>query len=91
MKKSDLIDKVSGKVDLTKKDVELVVDTFLEEIINTLAAGEKVVVSGFGAFEVRNRVARKGVDPRTGEEISIAAQKTPAFTAGKNMKEAVKK
>ena len=63
----------------------------VDTIQEMLAQGEKVVLTGFGTFEVRHRVARKGRDPRTGQEIQIPAQRTPAFRAGKGLKDAVKK
>ncbi|MBG9484722.1 DNA-binding protein, partial [Bacillus thuringiensis] len=62
----------------------------VESITNTLAAGEKVQLIGFGTFEVRERAARTGRNPQTGEEMQIAASKVPAFKAGKELKEAVK-
>lgn len=90
MNKSEIVAAVADQVNLTRKDAELAIDTFLEAICEGLANGEKVVISGFGTFEVRNRVARSGRNPRTGEEIVIPGQKTPAFKAGKLLKDAVK-
>ena len=88
--KAELIEKVAGKTNLTKKEVTATVDALFEVIQETLASGEKVQVIGFGNFEVRERAARKGRNPQTGEEIEIAASKVPAFKAGKALKDAVK-
>lgn len=90
MNKAELIALVAEKVDLTKKATEEVIDTLFDTISETLATGEKVVISGFGTFEIRTRVARTGLNPRTGEEISIPQQKTPAFKTGKVLKEMVR-
>lgn len=90
MNKTELIAIVAEKAEVTKKDAELVLAALTETIADTLGNGEKVVITGFGTFEVRNRVSRKGRDPRTGAVIDIPAQKTPAFKAGKGLKDAVK-
>ena len=90
MNKTELISVIAYELDMTQKDVEVVLNKFCEVIYDTLATGEKVVVTGFGTFEVRERVERRGVNPRTGESIVVPAQKSPAFRAGKLMKEAVK-
>lgn len=88
--KAELIEKVAGKTNLTKKEVATTVDALFEAIQETLASGEKVQVIGFGNFEVRERAARKGRNPQTGEEIQIEASKVPAFKPGKALKDAVK-
>lgn len=88
--KAELVDRVAKKTQLTKKDVSAVVDALFETIQEALQAGEKVQVIGFGNFEVRERAARQGRNPQTGETISIAASKVPAFKAGKALKDAVK-
>ncbi len=88
--KAELVDRVAKKTQLTKKDVSAVVDTLFETIQEALQAGEKVQVIGFGNFEVRERAARKGRNPQSGEEIQIEASKVPAFKAGKALKDAVK-
>ncbi len=88
--KADLVEKVAEKTNLTKKDVTATVEALFETIQETLAEGERVQVIGFGTFEVRDRAARKGRNPQTGEEIEIAATKVPGFKAGKQLKEAVK-
>ncbi|WP_373751981.1 HU family DNA-binding protein [Jeotgalibaca porci] len=88
--KAELIEKLAGKTKLTKKEVTATVDALFEVIQETLASGEKVQVIGFGNFEVRERAARKGRNPQTGEEIQIEASKVPAFKPGKALKDAVK-
>ncbi|WP_314680484.1 HU family DNA-binding protein, partial [uncultured Granulicatella sp.] len=85
-----LVDRVAKKTQLTKKDVSAAVDALFETIQEALQAGEKVQVIGFGNFEVRERAARKGRNPQSGEEIQIEASKVPAFKAGKALKDAVK-
>ena len=89
--KAELIDMVVGKTELSKKDCTAAVEAVFESIKDTLGEGEKVQIIGFGNFEVRDRAARKGRNPQTGEEIQIAASKVPAFKAGKALKDAVKK
>ncbi|WP_027107500.1 HU family DNA-binding protein [Lacticigenium naphthae] len=89
--KAQLIDSVVSKTDLSKKDASAAVDAVFESIKETLSEGDKVQVIGFGNFEVRDRAARKGRNPQTGEEIQIAASKVPAFKPGKALKDAVKK
>ncbi len=88
--KKDLITSVAETAELSKKDAEAAVNAVLETIKSTLKSGEKVTLTGFGTFEVRERSARSGRNPQTGETIQIAASKVPAFKAGKELKEAVK-
>ncbi len=90
MTKSDLIAAVATKLGSSKKDGEKTVSAVLEAITEALANGEAVQLVGFGTFEVKERAARKGVNPRTKEEITIEASKLPSFKAGKALKEAVK-
>lgn len=90
MTKMDLIDAVAGKVGLTKADAGRAVDTMLGSVEAALAKGEKVTITGFGTFEVRQRAARMGRNPQTGAPLHIAASKSPAFKAGKGLKDAVK-
>ncbi|MBS4192271.1 HU family DNA-binding protein [Bacillus sp. FJAT-49705] len=90
MNKTELVKAVSTQAELTIKDAGNVVDAIFETITNTLAKEEKIQFIGFGTFEVRERSARKGRNPQTGEEIEIAASKVPAFKPGKELKEAVK-
>lgn len=88
--KAELIEKVAEATGLTKKDATSSVDAVFASIQEFLADGEKVQLIGFGNFEVRERAARKGRNPQTGEEIQIAASKVPAFKPGKALKDAVK-
>lgn len=90
MNKTELINSVSEKAILTKKEAGLAVDAVFESIQKSLSDGEKVQLIGFGNFEVRERAARKGRNPQTGKEIDIPASKVPAFKAGKALKDAVK-
>lgn len=89
MNKTDLINKVAKETNLSKTDVSIIVDATLEEITEALKDGKKVQLIGFGTFEVRERPARKGRNPKTGEEIVIPASKAPAFKAGKALKDKV--
>lgn len=89
MNKSELVMAVAKKSELTKKDAEKAVNAFTEAITDALKAGEKVQIVGFGTFEVKNRPARTARNPRTGEEIKIAASKAPAFKVGKALKSSV--
>lgn len=88
--KADLVEKVAQKTELTKKDATAAVEAVFGTIEELLSDGERVQIIGFGTFEVRNRAARKGRNPQTGEEIEIAATRVPGFKAGKALKEAVK-
>ncbi len=88
--KGHLVDKVTQTTGLSKKDVKAVVDGVFDHITEHLSQGDKVQITGFGAFEVRERAARQGVNPSTGDKIDIAASKAPAFKAGKSLKERVK-
>ncbi len=89
MKKTDLIDAIKENAGISKKDAEKALTVVLDTIINAVAEGEKVQISGFGTFEQRTRNARIGVDPRTGDPIEISASKVPAFKAGKAFKDIV--
>jgi len=88
--KDALVSAVVGKLDLSKKDVEAVIETIVDEITNSLRKGDKVTITGFGTFRVSNRAAREGINPQTKEKITIPAMTVPKFTAGKTLKEAVK-
>lgn len=90
MTKMDLIDAVAAKVGLTKADAGRAVETLLGAIEGALAKGEKVTITGFGTFEVRQRAARMGRNPQTGAPLHIAASKSPAFKSGKGLKDAVR-
>jgi DNA-binding protein HU-beta len=89
MNKAELIANVAEKAELTKKDAEKAVGALLASIEEALAKGDKVQLVGFGTFEIRERAARKGRNPQTGEEINIAAARVPVFKAGKALRETV--
>jgi len=89
MNKTELSAAVAAKADLTRKQAEAAVNAVVEAVGETLAAGGRVQIVGFGTFEVKNRPARKARNPRTGEEINIAASKAPVFKAGKALKDIV--
>lgn len=90
MNKSDLINVVTEATELPKKDVTKTVDAVFEAIASALQSGDKVQLVGFGNFEVRERSARKGRNPQTGEEIEIPSSKVPAFKPGKALKDGIK-
>lgn len=90
MNKSDLADSVVEETGMMKKDCDKVVNIIIDAITGALAKGDRVQLVGFGTFEVRERKARKGRNPSTGEAIEIAASKVPAFKAGKALKDLVK-
>jgi DNA-binding protein HU-beta len=87
LNKKEIVKAVSERAEVTAKDAERVIDALFDEVSDQLVAGEKVVLSNFGTFEVRDRKAREGRNPSTGETIHIDAQKTPAFKAGKQLKD----
>ena len=91
MNKTELIAAVAAKAGLTKKDAERVVNATIESITESLVKGDKVNISGFGIFEIKNREARVGLNPRTKEKIQIPATKLPVFKAGKALKDSVNK
>jgi len=90
MNRTQLIEKVAGKAELTKKDADKFLSAYIETVTEAMKAGEKVTLVGFGTFEVRERAAREGRNLRTGEPMHIPATKYPAFKAGKSFKDAVK-
>ncbi len=89
MNKSELIDVVSSKAEISKAEAIKVVNATLDAITDGLVSDGKVILVGFGSFEVRTRTARAGRNPRTGEQIKISASRVPAFKPGKDMKESV--
>ena len=91
MTKAELISAVAQKTQLSKKESDKAVAAVLEAITETLKSGEKVSLVGFGTFEVKERAAREGINPRTKEKITIPASKLPSFKAGKALKEEVSK
>ncbi|MBE5776139.1 MAG: HU family DNA-binding protein [Clostridiales bacterium] len=89
MNKTEMIAALAAKTELSKKDAEKALNAVVETITEALKAGEKVALVGFGTFEAKERPARIARNPRTGEEIKVEASKTPAFKAGKALKDAV--
>ncbi|MBE3554533.1 MAG: HU family DNA-binding protein [Thermicanus sp.] len=89
MNKTELVAKVAEAAELSKKDAQKAVEAVFDAITEALKAGDKVQLVGFGNFEIRERSARKGRNPQTGEEIQIAASKVPAFKPGKALRDSV--
>ena len=89
MNKTELVDAIAAAADITKAQAGRALDAVLESVTETLKKGEKVTLIGFGTFETRERAARTGRNPQTGKEIQIAASTTPAFKAGKKLKDAL--
>lgn len=89
MNKGELVDAIAAKANVTKKEADAVLSATLDTILETVANGEKVTLVGFGTFEVRERQAREGRNPATGQPIQIPATKVPAFSAGKLFKDKV--
>jgi DNA-binding protein HU-beta len=90
MQKTDFIKAVAEQSNMSQKETKVVIDTALKVIEDALKRGEKVTLTGFGTFEVRERQEREGVNPQTREKIKIGATKTPGFSASSTLKEAVK-
>ncbi len=90
MNKTDLINTMAEKANISRKDTEAVLNAFIDTVQNAVKDGDKITLVGFGTFEARERTARTGKNPRTGEAIKIAACKVPAFKAGKSFKDFVK-
>ncbi len=89
MNKAELIDAVADGADISKAAATRAVDTVIDQITKTLKGGDQVTLVGFGTFSVKDRAARTGRNPRTGEPINIPASKNPSFKAGKALKDAV--
>jgi len=89
MNKTELVDAVAETADLSKADAGRAVDAVISSITKALKSGDSVTVVGFGTFQVRERAARSGRNPKTGDTIQINASKNPAFKAGKALKDAV--
>lgn len=90
MNKTELVDAIASKADITKVAAKTALEATLEAITESLKAGDSVQLVGFGTFKVNSRKARTGRNPKTGDEIKIAASKVPAFVSGKSLKEAIK-
>jgi DNA-binding protein HU-beta len=89
MNKSELVDAIASKADVTKKDADEILSALIDTIIESVSSGDKVTLVGFGTFEARQRQAREGRNPSTGKPIQIPATTVPAFSAGKAFKEKV--
>ncbi len=89
MTKADLVEKVSREAEMTKKDAEQLVEIIFESIVGSLNKGEKIELRGFGSFRVRERDARKGRNPKTGEAVDIPAKRVAYFKPGKELKELI--
>jgi DNA-binding protein HU-beta len=89
MNKGELVDAVADKASVTKKQADAVLTAALEAIVEAVSSGDKVTLVGFGSFERRERKAREGRNPKTGDKMAIPATKVPAFSAGKLFKEKV--
>lgn len=90
MTKAELIEAVANRADITKRQAGHAVDALFDEIEAALRKGDRVALTPFGSFVVRDHKARDGRNPKTGEKISIAARRVPAFVAGKSLKNAVR-
>jgi len=91
MNKSELINAIAEQGNLSKADAGRSLDALIKTIENTLKAGDSISLIGFGTFDVKDRAERKGRNPQTGQEITIAAARTPSFKPGKGLKDAVNK
>lgn len=89
MNKTELITRISEKTELSKKDAETAINAFIDIVADALVSGEKITITGFGSFEVVERAARIGRNPRTGKSIPIPKSKSPKFKPSKNLKETV--
>lgn len=87
MTKAQLIDEVARVADLSRKHSELIIDIFFQSIVNALEKGEKIELRGFGSFRIRQRNARQGRNPKTGETVSVPAKRIPYFKPGRELKE----
>lgn len=89
MTKADLVNAIAEKTELSKKDSEKALGAVIDSITEALASGDKVTITGFGTFEVRDKKEKEGINPQTKKPMTIPAKKSPAFKAGKTLKEAV--
>lgn len=89
MTKADLVEEVAKVTELTRKDSEVIVDTMFESVIKALKAGDKLEVRGFGSFRVRQRNARVGRNPKTGEKVEVPAKRVPYFKPSKELKDLI--
>ena len=87
MNKNELVRAIANKAGITLKDAGVALDAFIGAVTDGLKAGKKIQISGFGAFELKSKAARAGINPKTGAKINIAASKAPAFKFGKAYKD----
>src|ERR1700741_2069951 len=91
MTKAELVDEVARVVQLTKKQAETIVNIVFDSIVESLRAGEKIELRGFGSFRLRSRKSRTGRNPKTGEKVEVPSKKIPYFKPGKELKELINK
>ncbi len=89
MNKGELVDAIAEKAEISKKDADAFLTAIIDSIVEAVSSGDKVSLIGFGSFEPRDRQAREGRNPKTGDKMTIAATRIPAFSAGKAFKEKV--
>lgn len=89
MTKADLVDEIARNSDFTRKDAEVIVQTVLDSIVEALQDGDKIELRGFGTFRLRERRARRGRNPKTGEVVDVPAKKVPHFKPGKDLKDLI--
>jgi integration host factor subunit beta len=89
MTKADLVEKVTGAGDLTRRDGEVIVETIFEAVIGALKGGDKIEIRGFGSFRIRQRNPRIGRNPKTGERVEVPAKKVPYFKPSKELRDLV--
>jgi integration host factor subunit beta len=89
MTKADLVEEVARDSDLSKKDAEVIVQTVLDSIVDSLKSGEKIELRGFGSFRLRERASREGRNPKTGEAVFVPAKRVPYFKPGKELRELI--
>ena len=89
MTKAELIEDVARAIEMSRKDSEVVVETIFESIVKSLVGGDKIEIRGFGSFRTRQRGARSGRNPKTGEKVAVPAKKIPYFKPSKELKDYV--
>jgi len=87
MTKAELVEEVARSTELTKKHAEIIVNTVFESIVDSLKAGEKIELRGFGSFRIRRRGSRMGRNPKTGDRVKVPAKRIPYFKPGKDLRE----
>jgi len=90
MNKSELVDIVAGRVqNLSHKDVDMIIETVFDKMVEALAKGNRIEIRGFGSFEIRSRPARNGRNPKSGESVFVGSRRIPFFKVGKELKERI--